>query len=525
MSTSRAIKPPRRGDTLLTGWQHEPDRAPSIVREEQPTFARVLALAGLFLILLGLIPLVAPLLKIERPLIEPGTGFVAATLGLLFVLFHAFVDRDQLFRRIYAYLGLLFIALAILLRFLPSSEGLGARFNVGGFPALLLGLILVLATVRTETEKSFRTLLINVLGGIGAIEILAAIGVGLFTRIPFLAGEGAVHLLMGLLYVGAFIGQQDSEDITHYAGLALGAIGLFAFAGGLIRSLMPESIFLVPSGLILMGAGLLYMIVAAGVCLDWPIVVLTRRELASYFYSPVAYLVLVGMILIGWFMFWQFVRIIAVTSSGADPRVRPLFEPILPFYIVEIIPVIAQIFVVPAITMRLVAEERRTGTMEVLLTAPVNEATVVISKFLAAWFFNLLTYVPWWVYLIALRYMGETEFDYRPLLSFNVTLLAVSAGFMAMGLFFSSLTRNQIIAAVLTFVGMIAHLAAYLIKVRAQLSQGDFWYEVLTYMSFLDVWWNSLEGVFAPRFLIFHVSLAVVFLYATVKVLEARKWT
>ena len=103
-------------------------------------------------------------------------------------------------------------------------------------------------------------------------------------------------------------------------------------------------------------------------------------------------------------------------------------------------------------------------------------------------------------------------------------MLAVGAGFISMGLFFSSLTRNQIIAAVLTFVGMIAHLAAFIVKLRYRLERGDFWYEVLTYVSFLDLWTNTLEGTFTPRFLLFHLSATVFFLYATVKVLEARKW-
>src|SRR3954447_7362783 len=119
-------------------------------------------------------------------------------------------------------------------------------------------------------------------------------------------------------------------------------------------------------------------------------------------------------------------------------RMQPLFEPIVAQYVFELIPVIVQIFVVPAITMRLLAEEQRTGTLEVLLTAPVNESTVVLSKFLAAWFFYLLLWLPWWLYLIALRYFGGEEFDYRPILSFTVALVATGANFMAMGLFFSS---------------------------------------------------------------------------------------
>src|SRR6202011_3337751 len=104
-----------------------------------------------------------------------------------------------------------------------------------------------------------------------------------------------------------------------------------------------------------------------------------------------------------------------IVSSGG-PMAPPLFEPIVLPYIFDIIPVLMQMILVPVITMRLIAEEKRSGTLEVLLTAPVNESTVVIGKFLAAWLFYLLTWVPWWLYLIALRYMGGEPFDYRPIL-------------------------------------------------------------------------------------------------------------
>ena len=103
-------------------------------------------------------------------------------------------------------------------------------------------------------------------------------------------------------------------------------------------------------------------------------------------------------------------------------------------------------------------------------------------------------------------------------------MLFCGSAFVSMGLFFSSLTRNQIIAAVLTFVGMIAHLSTLFIKDLARLSPGDVWFEVLTYVSFLDLWMNTLTGTLEPRLLLFHLSATVLFLYATIKVLEARKW-
>ncbi len=522
MPTSRAVKP-RRHDTLLSNWEHAPDQAPSLVRQDQPTAARVIALIGLFLILVGLIPVFTPIFKIERTLIDASWGFFFATTGVMLVLFHAFVDRDPIFRRMYGYLGMTAIALALLLRVIPSGGVVGGRFALAGFPALLLGLVLLIATLRSETEQHFRKILLAVLGIVGAIEILAAVGVGLFSHLPFLAGEGGIHLIMGLLFVGTYIGQQDSEDAAYYAGLGLGAVGLIAFGGGLIRSRIPESYFLVPNGLILMSAGVVYLTVAAGVCLDWPIVVMTRRELASYFYSPVAYLVLVGMVIVGWYMFYDFIGSLAEASLPMmGMRRRSMFEPIFFHYLWSIIPVVMQMFIVPAITMRLFAEEKRSGTLEVLLTAPVRESTVVLAKFLSAWLFYLFTWLPWLLYLVALATVGGTEFDYRPMLSFDVTLLALGSGFIAMGLFFSALTSNQIIAAVLAFVGMLAPLAAY--QAKFDLSESSTLFQVLSYVSYLDVWWGSGKGIIVPRLLVFHVSLAVFFLYATVQVLDMRKW-
>jgi ABC-2 type transport system permease protein len=276
--------------------------------------------------------------------------------------------------------------------------------------------------------------------------------------------------------------------------------------------------FLVPAGLILLGAGLAYVAVSLAVCSDWPLFVLVRRELAAFFYSPMAYLVLLAMMLISWFNFLLFLD--NLVPSG-DPRVA--VEPIVAFYIVSFIPVVAQLFVVPVLTMRLLSEEKRTGTLEMLLTAPVNESTVLVSKFLAAWLFYLLTWVPAWLFLVALRALGADEFDYRPLLSFSFALAASSAGFIAMGLFFSSITRNQIIAAVFTFVGMTLFLLTYFLNHSREL-ESTIWGDVLYYGSFIDLWYSSLQGLLAPRYLVFHLSVTLFFLFLADKVLEARKW-
>ena len=377
--------------------------------------------------------------------------------------------------------------------------------------------------IRNETESGFRSLLLYCIGGVAGLLIAFCLGNSL-GRVAwasdFLSGQGAVLFLVGLLYASAFIGLQDSDtERGYHASLGLGAVGIVGLAIGLVRSFWPESTFLVPAGLVLIGMSLLYIAVALAICVDWPIIVLTRRDLAAYFYSPVAYLVLIGQLLFGWLMFFLFVqKIVERGTQGV------MFEPIIGHYIFDIFPVIVQMFVVPALTMRLLSEEKRTGTLEVMLTAPVNEISVVLGKFLACWIFYMLLWMPWWLFLVSLRYMGNEEFDYRPVLSFMVAMGATSAGFLAMGLFFSSLTSNQIIAAVFTFVGMMAHLAFYIVKFLPFVRQGSAVSETLTFINFLDFWMTSLDGILAPRYLIFHLSVAAFFLFATIKVLESRKW-
>jgi ABC-type transport system involved in multi-copper enzyme maturation permease subunit len=173
--------------------------------------------------------------------------------------------------------------------------------------------------------------------------------------------------------------------------------------------------------------------------------------------------------------------------------------------------------------MKLLSEEKRAGSLEVLLTAPVNESTVVISKFLAAFLLYLLMWLPWWLFLVALRVGGGAAFEYRSLFSFVVALSVTGAGFIAMGLFFSSLTRNQVASAVLTFAGMMGFLGIYLL--RSQLARtSPTWSAVLLHADYIELWLKATDGILSLKYLLFHASAAIIWLFLTVKVLEARRW-
>ena len=521
---TRSIGP--SDETMLTGWQSLPERAPSDVRADTPTVARFLALVGFFLIAVGAIAMAVPLINEGRPpnrqwsyIIGPTWGLVFATGGLALILFHAFTDWEIQFRRLYGFFAIVSLLGGTILRVIPvHGEPVGAWFLPYGVPLMALAFILILAVLRHETEIFWQALLMRMLGAFGAVMILAGVGAGL-AKPDFVPGEGIVLILLGTFFVSGFIGMQGAgSDAGYYAGLALGFVAVGVFFLAVLRSVTAANYF-IPSGLTLMATSVLHFGLALGVCSDHPFVVLTRRELAGFFFSPIAYLVLFGSTVVAAILFYL---VIASLFLDAIRGGETIFEPIVSFYLGNAIPVIIQMIVVPVLTMRLLSEEKRSGTMEMLLTAPVNETSVVLAKFVAVWIFWLITWLPYFLFLVGLRVVGGEEFDYRPLLAFALALAAAGGGFMAMGMFFSSITKNQIIAAVLSFVGMMVHLSFFMFQ--GVFEQGSVWREVCSYASFFDLWRMYLQGNFAPRFLIFHISAMVFFLFLSVKVLEARKW-
>src|SRR5439155_5140170 len=339
----------------------------------------------------------------------------------------------------------------------------------------------------------------------------------------FLCPCGVVWVLTGAFYLWAFVGiNARDSDFGYRTGQAIGVLGAVVFLTAFVRSLFPG--YLVPTGFILMCLGLLYLASSVAICSDRPVVVLTRRELTAFFYSPIAYIVLLGLTCVAWAYFYLFLMRINLETQQRIP----VIEPIVRHYISDVFPIIMMIFIVPVLTMRLLSEEKRTASLEVLLTAPVNETAVVISKFLAALAFLLLAWLPWCLFLVALRIENAKPFDFRPVLSLMLAMTFMGAGFMGMGLFFSSLTRSQIASAVLAFLGMMLLTALavinYYLKSSPSPTQAH-WVAVLTHISYLELWFDSVDGKLNPRYLIFHLSFAVLWLFMTIKVLESRRWS
>jgi ABC-type transport system involved in multi-copper enzyme maturation permease subunit len=511
-----------------SSWRNQPDTGPSLMRSDDPKIARGIGLAAAASIVFGGMALALHTSGRVTPL---GTGWAVffLTIGISGLLFHAAFDRDLQIRRVYMAFAYLCMVLGAFLCIVPYNKQAGALFGQG-YMCLFLGLMFLLAFLRNEDDAWMRKLAENVIGGAGAVMALVGLGGGNI-RGEFLLPIGLLLALLGIVYLTAFVASRGiGDDVAYRAGLGIGALGVLVFVVALGRSLLPPLFYrwhwtqaqpgdyFVPYGLLLMVLGLLYVAVSLLECSDWNWIVLTRRELGSLFYSPVAYILLFAFALVHWFAY--FLVVLSMIQSEASVP-----EPIVSRFFLQWAVVIGSIVAIPVLTMRLLSEEKRTGTLEVLLTAPVDESAIVISKFLAACVMYLVMWLPFGLFLVYLRIAGGSEFDYRPLFSFAIGLTATSAAFVSMGVFFSSLTRSQVASGVLTFAGMLALTLVFLVSgLLNSLMPSSSWVTILKHMSYIDVWIDSLDGRLYPRQLLFFATMTVVWLFGSIKVLEARKW-
>ena len=246
---------------------------------------------------------------------------------------------------------------------------------------------------------------------------------------------------------------------------------------------------------------------------------LLRRELASYFLGPMAFLILLAFQVIAWLNFWELVDSLSQPRVSLSIRNDPMnmyISASTPFWI-------ALLVAVPALTMRLLAEERRSGTLEPLLTVPVTETEVVLAKWLAGVVMYLALLLPFLIYLPFLYYQAKFRFDLGPLASLMIGLTTIGMMFVAVGLFFSALTRNQIIAAIWTFVSL------FLIVVLSRLAyvyaseRQSAWAEGLRYVTLLNQVQEFGLGSLDLRYVTLHLSVAAFMLYLTVKVVETKR--
>lgn len=231
------------------------------------------------------------------------------------------------------------------------------------------------------------------------------------------------------------------------------------------------------------------------------VLTIAGKELHGYFTSPLAYMVIAGFLLITGIFF----SVTTIFSQEANMR-----------FVLENFRVVL-LFVTPLITMRLLAEEQSTGTIELLLTSPVRDIELVLGKFLGAMGLIAVMLLITLYYPFLLFIYGKP--DVGPIISGYLGLLLMCGAFTSLGLLMSAFTKNQIVAAILGFAVLLLFWLAGPIgdTVRGQI--GD----ILKYLSSLDHYSDFARGVIDTRDVVYYLTITIAALFITVRVVETRR--
>ena len=245
-----------------------------------------------------------------------------------------------------------------------------------------------------------------------------------------------------------------------------------------------------------------------------------RKELNSYFVSPIAYILLLMFALIFGFFFWNALGMFVYYGIESQMRgqmypmnvneqvIRPLLSNIS----------VVGLFFIPMITMRLFAEEKRNGTIELLATSPIRDAEVIVGKWLAA-----VTLYASMLLLTAVNFSFLFRYgnpDWKPLAIGYLGLLLQAGALLAIGTFISSLTRNQIIAGAVTFgVCLLLWVLEWVSGYETAM-----WARVLAYMSVITHYESFGKGVLATKDAIYSVTLIFLGLFLTARSMESLRW-
>jgi ABC-2 type transport system permease protein len=226
------------------------------------------------------------------------------------------------------------------------------------------------------------------------------------------------------------------------------------------------------------------------------------KELRSFFNSPVAYIVITAyLVILGWFFTMNLFVI-------GESTLRTVFE-MTPFLL---------LFFAPLMTMRLISEEKKTGTLELLVTKPVREWEIIGGKFLAAWTLYFFTLLPTLCFYITVASVGQL--DVAPVIGGYLGLLLLGAVFLAVSLFGSAVTENQVVAGSVSFFMLLALFLAD--KVLDYLPV--MFHTTLQYLSVGYHFMNIARGVIDSRDIIYYISAIGFALYCGTLVLQKRRW-
>lgn len=249
------------------------------------------------------------------------------------------------------------------------------------------------------------------------------------------------------------------------------------------------------------------------------IAAIAQKELRSYFASPIAYITIGFFALVfGWFyivsltFFMQASMQMGMPGSGQinvnNMAIRPLLQNVA----------VVALFVLPLITMRTYAEEKRTGTIELLLTSPLTDFQIIMGKFLGAVALYSLMLAVTAIHIIILFIYGNPE--WKPIVSGYVGLLLMGASFISIGLLISSVTRNQIVAGMVTFAVL---LLLWTVSWMSD-SAGPVMQKVLEALSITSHFDDFSKGVIALNHVVYYVSFITFGLFLTAKSVDSERW-
>lgn len=247
------------------------------------------------------------------------------------------------------------------------------------------------------------------------------------------------------------------------------------------------------------------------------------KDIRSYFVSPIAYVVMTGFVLLGgWFFFNLLARfnfLVQMYSSMQNQGATQQLN-LNDFVIAPLLHNLSVVLVIliPVITMRAFAEEKRAGTYELLMTAPLSVTEIVLGKFLGAFVFVFLMVLLTGIFPLILLVYGNPEIGV--LIGGFFGLLLLATAFLCVGLLTSSLTQNQIIAAVSCLVIL---LLLYVISWPAD-TAGEIMGAVLRYLSLTEHFGEMVKGIIDTRDLVYFATVIVLALFLTQRAVESLRW-
>ena len=249
-----------------------------------------------------------------------------------------------------------------------------------------------------------------------------------------------------------------------------------------------------------------------------------KKEIKAFFSSPIAYTVIVMFQIMSGYFFYSVVRYYDSMSTYANRRhqtwealslmdgiFRPMYDNIS----------VLLLFLVPIITMRLFAEEKKSGTIEMLFTYPLKDQEIITGKFLASLTVLVTMYIPTLLYPIIISMFGKIEWPV--IVSTYLGLILMGMSFLSLGIFISSLTENQVIAAAGTF-GML--ITFWIIGWSTDFTNPGLASlgQVMAYLSLVKHFDNFVKGVIDTQDIIFYLIFNGYFLYLTYGILGSKKW-